>query len=412
MSDFRMPILGAEMESGRLVEWRVRPGDRVKRGDIVAVVDTDKAAIEVEIFEDAVVEALLIQPGERVAVGTVLARLRGGEGTAGPAVAPGAVMVAPATAGPGLLPAAARLAPPAPAASAPARSRAARTRPVSPAARRLAEERGCDLSAVEGTGLDGAITRADVERALAAAPSLAASPPAPAATGSAPTPPADRQAAMRRAIAAAMARSKREIPHYYLERTVVMDHALMWLESQNARRPIAERLLPFVLQIKAAALAVSAAPEMNGQWRDGAFCPSAAVHAGVAIALRPAGLVAPALRDVERKPVDQLMREFTDLMLRARAGSLRSSELADPTLTVNGLGDRGADVVYGVIYPPQVAMIGFGRVHEAAWSEHGALLSRNVCRVSLAADHRVSDGHRGSLYLEALDLLLQTPERW
>jgi pyruvate dehydrogenase E2 component (dihydrolipoamide acetyltransferase) len=192
---------------------------------------------------------------------------------------------------------------------------------------------------------------------------------------------------------------------------IVMDRALEWLEQENARLAIAERLLPIVLQLKAVALAAAEVPEMNGHWRDGAFHGSSAVHAGVAIALRPSGLVAPAIHDVERKGLAELMREFTDLVQRARAGRLRSSELGDPTLTVNGLGDRGADIVHGIIYPPQVALIGFGRLHEAACAEPGRVVSRRVCRASLAADHRVSDGHRGGVFLDALERRLQAPER-
>jgi pyruvate dehydrogenase E2 component (dihydrolipoamide acetyltransferase) len=384
-----MPILGAEMESGRLVEWRVQPGDHVKRGDIVAVVDTDKAAIEVEIWQDGVIEELLVQPDERVAVGTPIARLRGTEDAEAVTPAIAAAVRAPAPAPPAALP----------------RPEAPAPRPgplrVSPAARRLAEERGLDLAGVRGSGLAGAVTRDDVERALAGAPSARAP----------ETPAAERSAAMRRAIAAAMTRSKREIPHYYLERVIVMDRALEWLEQENARLAIAERLLPIVLQLKAVALAAAEVPEMNGHWRDGAFHGSSAVHAGVAIALRPSGLVAPAIHDVERKGLAELMREFTDLVQRARAGRLRSSELGDPTLTVNGLGDRGADIVHGIIYPPQVALIGFGRLHEAACAEPGRVVSRRVCRASLAADHRVSDGHRGGVFLDALERRLQAPER-
>jgi pyruvate dehydrogenase E2 component (dihydrolipoamide acetyltransferase) len=215
---------------------------------------------------------------------------------------------------------------------------------------------------------------------------------------------------MRRAIAAAMARSKREIPHYYLERTVSMDRALAFLEATNARRPVTDRLLPIVLEIKAVARALAETPELNGHWLEGGLRPSPSVHAGVAIALRPTGLVAPALLAVETKSPDALMREFTDLVQRARAGSLRSSELGEATITINGLGDRGADVVYGIVYPPQVALVGLGRIHEAVWAEQGVTTCRRVCRVSLAADHRASDGHRGSVFLEALDRQLQQPE--
>jgi pyruvate dehydrogenase E2 component (dihydrolipoamide acetyltransferase) len=392
MSEFRMPILGAEMESGRLVEWRVRPGDRVKRGDIVAVVDTDKAAIEVEIWEDGVVEELLVHPDETVAVGTVLARIRSAGAAALP-TAPAPTVSAPAAA-PGAAggPAAVspRVAPPP----------AERNLRATPAARRLAADHGIALDGVTGSGPGGAITIADVEHAIAAGERGARAEPATT----------DRRAAMRRAIAGAMARSKREIPHYYLERTVDMEAALGFLAAKNSERPVTDRLLVFVLEIKAVALALSEAPELNGHWLEDEFRASATVHAGVAIALRPAGLVAPALHAVETKSLDTLMREFTDLTQRARSGTLRSSELGEATITANGLGDRGADVVHGIIYPPQVALVGFGRVHEAVGCAGGTIAARRVCRVSVAADHRASDGHRGSVFLEALDRRLQRPE--
>jgi len=414
-----MPSLGADMESGTLLEWHVKPGDVVHRGDIVARVDTEKAEIEVEIFHDGVVEELLVTPGTKVPVGTPLARLRAAEGAA---VAPAARPEAPAP--PPRAVAAPPPAPPPPAAAAaPLTLRRLR---VSPVARRIAEERGIDLAGITGTGPDGAITRADVERA-AAAPVTAAAPAAPAAlvapvtAPAAPAPPAptlapaaaraaERARAMRRTIGAAMARSKREIPHYYLSMRLDLSHALRWLEAENARRPAPQRILPAALLLRATALALREVPELNGFFRDDAFQPSEAVHLGVAVALRPAGLVAPALHDADRLSLDALMAALRDLVQRARSGVLRSSELGEATITVTSLGDTGADLVYGVIHPPQVAMVGFGRVHEEPWAENGGVGARPVVTASLAADHRASDGHRGGLFLAALARLLLHPE--
>jgi len=152
-------------------------------------------------------------------------------------------------------------------------------------------------------------------------------------------------------------------------------------------------------------------PEVNGFFIDGSFRPAAAVHLGVAISLRQGGLVAPALHDVAGKPLDTLMRELADLVRRARAGSLRSSEMSDPTLTVTNLGDTGVEAVYGVIYPPQVALVGFGRVAERPWVEDGRVTVMPALTATLAADHRVSDGHRGALFLARLRDLLQQPQR-
>jgi len=295
---------------------------------------------------------------------------------------------------------------------------------------RVAIDLQVDLSKVKGTGPSGAITRADIERAAArpaeavapaeaarAVPEVAA--PAPlAAVAEAPKAvprptisPADRQASMRRAIAAAMARSKREIPHYYLGTTVDMSRALPWLQAENLKRPVDKRLLYSVLLLKAVALAVRQVPEMNGFWIEGAFKPSEAVHVGIAISLRQGGLIAPAIHDVDGKSLDDLMVNLRDLVKRVRAGVLRSSEIADATITVTSLGEQGVESVFGIIYPPQVALVGFGKVVERPWAANGMIGVRPVINTSLAADHRASDGHRGGLFLAAIDRLLQEPEK-
>ena len=406
MIRFELPSLGADMDEGTLLEWKVKPGDAVARGQVVAVVDTSKAAVEVEIWQAGTVAELLVQPGEKIPVGTVMATLA----EAGEAAAAETPAVAAAKAAPAPAPVAGA-APPRPAiAPAVPPPLAAARRPISPAARRRARELDLDPDRLTGTGPGGAVTIADVEQA---APATAAGggPQATAAPPAADTSRADRQKAMRAAIAAAMSRSKREIPHYYLSETIPMAHALGWLAQRNAGLPITERILPAVLQLKAVAVALRRTPELNGFHRDGAFQPSAAVHTGVAISLRAgAGLVAPALHDVGTRSLEDLMRGLADLVKRARAGSLRSSEMSDPTITVTNLGDQGVDSVFGVIYPPQVAIVGFGRIVERAWAQDGWIRPMPVTVASLAADHRVSDGHRGAVFLAELRDWLQHPQ--
>lgn len=392
MIEFRLPSLGAEMDEGTLLEWKVKPGDRVKKGDVVAVVDTSKSAIDVEIWEDGTILELVHEPKETLPVGTVIARLlEPGETpehaeaekrrlaaeakAAAPAAAP-----SPAPA-PGRIPAAA---PPA----AEARARA------SPAARQRARDLDVDLAAVSGTGPHGAITIEDVEKAVAAAAQ-----------------PRDRATEMRRTIAAAMARSKREIPHYYLATDIPLIRAAKWLAARNEQRSVTERVLMAVPLLKAVALALKRYPELNGFFRDGAFVPGAGIHIGVAISLRQGGLIAPAIRDVDRKGLDELMRALSDLVGRARALTLRSSEMSDATVTVTNLGDQGVDLVHGVIYPPQVALVGFGKIAERPWVEDGKVVVAPVVSASLAADHRASDGHRGALFLIELARLLQDPDK-
>lgn len=389
-----MPILGADMEDGTLVEWHKSVGERVSRGDVIAEVETEKGLTEVEVFVDGVIEKILVTPGTKVPVGTPLALIReeGGVGEAAPpagatSVPPAAPVAAPAVASP--LPAAGGAPAAPPAGVGPTPAAAPRS---SPAARRRAAELGVDLSGVRGTGPGGAVQLADVEQAAQAA---------------APAPAHDR---MRETIAAVMTRAKREIPHYYLGTTIDLETTARWIEQHNETRPPAERLLPGAALIKAVALALREVPELNGTWTKDRFEPRAAIHVGVAISLRAGGLVAPALHDTDRKSLDELMRDLRDLVARARAGRVRSSELSDPTITVTNLGDQGVESVFPIVYPPQVAIVGFGRVVARPWVVGDAIVPRRVVTASLAADHRVTDGHRGARFLGAVDRLLQKPE--
>ncbi|MGZ6696745.1 MAG: dihydrolipoamide acetyltransferase family protein [Solirubrobacteraceae bacterium] len=400
MGEFRMPTLGADMESGTLLEWRVAPGDVVHRGDIIATVDTSKAEIDVEVFEDGVVDELLVGVGTRVPVGTPLARIRTAEeaevAVGAEAAAPAPVVAEPAVAAP---------APPAPVAEA-APPGAPRHR-VSPLARRMAADLHVDLGAVHGSGPGGAIVAADVQRAAAPPPPAAA--PAPAA----PPPPAGADGhgpAMRAALAALMARSKREVPHYYLRSDIDLSEPLEHLRRANRERPVAERVLPAALLLRAAARAARDEPLLNGFWVDGAHRPSAAVHLCVAIALRGGGLAAPAIHDADAKTAAELMAALRDLVARTRGGGLRASEMADPTITVTNLGDLGSDEVFGVIYPPQVALVGFGAIRERPWARDGMVGVRPVVTATLSADHRASSGAEGARFLAALERHLHDPE--
>ena len=384
-----MPALGADMEAGTLVEWLKHAGDRVHRGDIIAVVDTQKGAIEIEVYEEGVLEKILVEVGQRVPVGTVLAVIDGdGEGAV-PALPVAGSAARPTSAGPPI------------GKSEPAGKRESGSRRrISPAARQAARTLNVDLETIEGTGPGGAVTIADVERA-AARPKPEAAVPAPAS---------DRASAMRAAIATAMARSKREIPHFYLGATIDMSRALAWLAAENGRRPVTERLLPIALLLKAVGRALVEVPDLNGFWIDGAFRAGQGIHLGCAVSLRGGGLVAPALHDANVKDLQTLMKELRDLVGRARSGSLRSSELSDPTITVTNLGDMGVESAFGVIYPPQVALVAFGKIIDRPWVVAGHVEARPLLAASLSADHRAIDGHRGGLFLAAVDRLLQAPE--
>jgi pyruvate dehydrogenase E2 component (dihydrolipoamide acetyltransferase) len=400
MIEFKLPSLGAEMDEGTLLEWKVKPGDAVRKGDVVAVVDTSKSAIDVEIWQEGTVLELAHAVHDKVPVGTVIARLLEPGETREHAeeeqrrLATDATRAAPPTA----VRAAAAQAP-APFAATP--SAGAERRRISPAARMRAEALGIDLVRVPGTGPQGAVTLEDVEHAAKAAPA----PPASPAT------PAERALAMRNAIGAIMARAKREIPHYYLATDVPLHCATRWLATRNEGRPITERVLMAALLVKAVALALRRYPEFNGHYREATFMPGAGIHVGVAISLRQGGLIAPALRDTDTLSLDVLMQRLTDLVARARALTLRSSEMSDATITVTNLGEQGVDVVQPVIYAPQVAIVGFGRPSDRPWVQEGRVVAVPVVTASLAADHRASDGHRGALFLNEVSERLQQPDR-
>jgi len=401
MHEFRMPSLGADMDAGTLVEWMVKPGDHVKRGQVVAVVETQKGAIEVEIWEDGTVASLAVPPGTKVPVGEVLASLSAPGEPAGmaPPTPPAAVPIErSAEAQP--VPPTGRAQPVPP----PAAGGAGRTR-ISPSARKLAEDLGIAIESVQPAEAGGVVSRADVERAAAAAKTAPARPPDAKAAA------LDWHAQMRKAIAAAMSRSKREIPHYYLASDIDVTAVTDWLVAENLRRGVAERLLPVVPLMKAVALALREVPELNGFWTPEGFKPSAAVHLGMAIAMRGGGLVAPAIHDADRLNLDALMAALRDLVSRVRGGRLRSSEMSDPTVTLTNLGDQGVEGVFPVIYPPQVAIVGLGKVTDRARVVGGAVVARKALTATLAADHRVSDGHRGALFLAALGRLLNEPEK-
>ena len=412
MADFVMPSLGADMESATLVKWHVKPGDAVKRGQIIAEVDTDKGIIDIECFQTGVIERLVIEPGAKIPVGALLAVISGGEApAAAPAPVSTPVVVTEAThihasplakkiaaelgvdlnqllghgTGPGGLIDREDVENAAKASVTPS----TRVR-ISPLARRRAEELHIDVTSLQGSGPGGAIEAADVERAAT------------------PAKPGD---SMRRAIAAAMAKSKREIPHYYLQTHIDMSTTLSWLQAENAKRGIKDRLLPVVPLLKALAKALRDVPQLNGFWIDGQRRVSESIHLGFAISMKGGGLVAPALHDVDKKSCDELMADLRDLIPRARSGRLRSSEMTDATITITSLGDLGVETVFGVIYPPQVAIVGLGKIMEQPWAKDGMLGVHPVMTASLAADHRATDGHLGAQFLEALNRHLQTPDQ-
>lgn len=421
-----MPSLGADMEQGTLVEWLVQPGDTVHKGDLIAAVDTEKAIIEVECFDTGIIDRLLVEPGQTVPVGAPMAIISGGAHGAPAGPAPPEPAAEPPPHRPIATPPVRKLAaqhgvdlatirgtghhdaithadveavihhhvePPAGAGP-------GERRRISPYARRLAIELGVDPSLLTGTGTDGAVRARDVR---AAAPQPPIAPVRPQTT--------ERDTdAMRQAIAALMSKSKREIPHYYLTNTIDLGDALDWLHERNRHVEMADRIVPAALLLKASALAAHQVPELNGHWIDNHFQHSGPVHLGVAVSLHGGGLLTPTIADATELPLPEVMQRLRELVSRARTGRLHSSDTTPATITATNLGDLGAESVLGVIYPPQVALVGFGAVVRRPWAVGDLIGIRPVVTTTLSGDHRASDGATGARYLAAVEKFLQHPE--
>lgn len=418
--DFRLPSLGADMDSGTIVDWHVDAGDRVERGDVVAVVATEKSDVDVEIWHAGTVERILVEVGEEVPVGTPVLRMSGGADAVPsdpdrePIVAPGEEAGSPAqelvaAPVPGVEPTATK---PAGSATAPrpAAFRDVGARDglmVSPFARTLADERGVDLTTVIGTGPDGAVLARDV-------PAGGHEPVASITRQEAPRrdseePPSD-PTDMRAAIAERMSQANRDIPQYFLELDVEVTSLEQRLLAYNDVRPVSERILPAAAFLKATAAAIEAVPEFNGRWVRGSFEPASAVDIAMAISLRTGGLVTPTILAVDQRSLAGVMDTLRQMVKGARAGRLRSSWMRDAGITVTNLGERGADRVLGVIFPPQVGLVGFGRIVERPWVVDGAIEVRSIVTASLVADHRWTDGATGSRFLSVLSSALSTME--
>ena len=365
MTEFRMPSLGADMAAGTLREWRKQPGETVRRGDIIAEVETQKGIIEVEIFIDGVIGKLLLKEDQQVPVGTPTAEiLTAAEWeqlkSAEPIVAP---------------------------------VQSARKR-ISPLARKLAEEAGISLEGISGSGEQGAVIAKDI----------VLKPATVAAKESAPS--------VRAAVAATMERSNKEIPHYYLQKVIDLNVLTGFLSERNRHVAPEHRILPAAAWVKATAMALKECPDLNGWWKAGQLQRADGIHIGFAISLRGGGLVNPAITDADSLSLEETMVRLSGLIDRARNGKLRSTEFSAGTITVSSIGTDGADTLFGRIHPPQVALVGIGPIREHVLAVDGMVAIRPAAMVTLAADHRATDGTYGSRFLRLLAEQLQHPGKW
>ena len=375
---FRMPALGADMTEGRVVEWYVDEGARADRGDLVAVIETDKSDIEIEVFEPCVFEEFLVRIGELVPVGAPIARvtLDGPPSTTATAT-PEPQAIAPEPTG-------------APTVGVRDGGRSGPRRRMTPRARRLAHERGIDPESLPADGTitgDTIVRRSDGSRST------------PART--------ERTPHLRRAIADLMTRSWTEIPHYHVTSTIDLTGLDDRLRRWNESRPVEDRVVAAGVLYLAAARAAHDTPQLNGWWRDGRFEPADAVDLGVVLALRTGGVVVPTIASADRLDTAGMMAAIRELVERARRGRLRGRDTAPASLSVTNMGDLGADRVLGVIHPPQVALLGLGAPRRRPAVVDGDVVPRLLVEASVAGDHRAHDGMVASRFLRHLERHLE-----
>ncbi len=389
--DITMPALGADMREGTLIEWLIKPGDSVTKGQVIAVIETNKGAIEMESYHEGTISDLLVEPVIKLPVGSVLARMESDT----PVTATADTSVSVTAVVPKIADITESAISPTPQQPMTERTFA------SPVARKAAHQSGIDLASLTGSGPQGAVLLRDInahqtsESKPQVAPVEATKPP---------------MSPMRQAISDAMGRSKREIPHYYLSLEINLSKAQQWLVEQNQQREPEQRLLLPALLITVIARQLRRFADLNGFYTEGNFTPSAEINIGNTISLREGGLVIPAILGADQLTPDQIMDALRDLAERSRRGRLRSSEISQGTITVTSIGERGADSITGVIYPPQVAIIGLGRLRQAAVVVGDQLEIGDVMTVTLAADHRVTDGITGARFLHSVAKQLQHPE--
>ncbi len=353
-----MPSLGADMDQGKLMLWKIRPGDNVIKGQSIAVVETTKSTVEIESFKNGKVLELIGGEGEEIPVGKVIAlfEVEGAE----PMIETKRIK-------------------------------------ITPAARRYALDHGLEIESLKGSGSEGQVELRDVE-ALSDRKAPKSEPPLSGVN-------------LREAIARAMARSKKEIPHYYLKTELQLGKFMNWMDEKNKNLSPDKRLMIPAMIMRAIVLSLKKHPLMNATYVNGVCVPMEGIHPGVAISFKDGGVMVPALLDADKKNLHELNSSFQDLVVRTRKGELKNRELTEGSMTVTNLGDSGADEVLGIIFPPQVCLIGLGRIRKApVVKEDGSIGAEFVADISLSADHRASDGMTGARFLQTIDLYLKNPQ--
>jgi pyruvate dehydrogenase E2 component (dihydrolipoamide acetyltransferase) len=434
MPDVLMPRLSDTMEEGVLSQWVKHEGDQVRKGDVLAVIETDKAAMDMEAYDEGVLTKILVAEGASVPIGTPIAVI--GEAVT-EAAAPSPVPAPDQTER--------TVVPPPPAPAPPAVASPAGRPPASPLARKLARERGIDLSALSGSGPGGRIVRADIENARDRGSAQPVLQPAAAPTGPAPSAPASPPSAplaavapqpdpaaavplapaadaeeiplttVRRLTAQRLAASAREAPHFYL--TVVADAGdLLAFRAQaneggrgGGRGHGADvKITVSDLLTRACAAALAAHPEINVSWDETRILRHRHVNIGVAVAIDD-GLIVPVIRDADRKTLTEIAREAHDLTVRARERKLTLDELAGGTFTISNLGMYGIRQFTAVINPPQAAILAVGEAVRQPVVDGDKVTIATTMTLTLSIDHRAVDGATAARFLTRLRELIEQP---
>jgi pyruvate dehydrogenase E2 component (dihydrolipoamide acetyltransferase) len=431
MAEVNMPRLSDTMQEGTITRWLKKPGDEVKRGDIIAEVETDKANMEVEAYDSGLLERILVQEGETAPIGQVIAIIGSKNG------------VRKATSSNQFVQKTAQATPTAAGNNGLSSSRASEDRQrsmsvgegvsfvkSSPLARRVAEEHGINLRHIKGTGPGGRIVRDDVEDAIllqraqsAALPQAPALSPVEELTPSAtaPAPSADKPevvpvdgevvnlTAMQRTIARRLAESKQTVPHFYIGNEIDMTDALALRQKLNTS--FAEEGIKISvndLVVKACAQALEKFPEVNGSYKDGQFILHKHINVGVAVDIS-AGLIVPVIHDANLKGLRAIAREAKELAAKAQAGKLTPAELDGGTFSISNLGMLDVTDFVAVINPPQAAILAVGAVRKTFVPIDDQPVIRDIMHVTLSADHRILYGATVARFLKEVKRLLQNP---
>ncbi|WP_243793519.1 dihydrolipoamide acetyltransferase family protein [Saccharopolyspora gloriosae] len=412
MTEIQMPRLSDTMEEGVIAAWRKKVGDSIERGEVVADIETDKAIMELEAFDDGVLEQLLVEEGQTVPIGTPIALVGDGSGSAAQS-APAAAPAAKPEPAPEAEPAAA----PAPT-NGNAVAEGAKPK-ASPLAKAVAKDLGVDLGSVEGTGPGGRIIRADIEAAASSAPAPAA-PAAQAPAAPAPVPqvatPADAEEVplsnIRKVTAKRLTESKQQAPHFYLTSAIDVTELVEFRAKLNERLQAAggPKVSINDLVVKAVATALRANPAVNVSFGGDKLIKHKRINLGVAVAIED-GLIVPVIPDADRKSVSEIAAEGREKAGRAREGKLKLDEMSGGTFTISNLGMFGIEQFSAVINPPEAGILAVGAAKDELQLRDGEVVARKILRVTLSADHRAIDGAVGAALLQQFTALLEDPLR-